>query len=141
MSSHSKALQTAYELGTSRSAPTVKCSPKQCVTASRRLGSSARTVQFDALSTQLRDNWGSQAGFSLRSGLASAPRCQVGLEIGSLSSWLLRLTTSRRAILMKFKRFDSRSCTISAQVVSFIVPTSSRRELELQKAASMSPAE
>ena len=29
MSSHSKALQTVYELGTSRSMPTVKCPPKQ----------------------------------------------------------------------------------------------------------------
>jgi hypothetical protein len=33
MSSHSKALQTASELGTSRSALTVKCPPKQPVTA------------------------------------------------------------------------------------------------------------
>jgi hypothetical protein len=31
MSSHSKALQTADELGTSRSTPNVKCSPKQSV--------------------------------------------------------------------------------------------------------------
>jgi hypothetical protein len=35
MSSHSKALQTASELGTSRSALTVKCPPKQPVKSSR----------------------------------------------------------------------------------------------------------
>ncbi len=35
MSSHSRALQTASELETSRSAPTVKCPPKQLVTRLR----------------------------------------------------------------------------------------------------------
>lgn len=41
MGSHSKALQTASELGTSRSALTVKCPPKQPIAAELNVGAVA----------------------------------------------------------------------------------------------------
>jgi hypothetical protein len=43
MSSHSKALQTASELGTSRSALNAKCSPKQRVTGRAGAGTPCTT--------------------------------------------------------------------------------------------------
>ena len=59
MSSHSRALLTACELGTSRSTPTVKCPPKQLVTAGRAWRSLTTTSDHNEVGRRpTKVDWG-----------------------------------------------------------------------------------